>query len=556
MVKLFFFLSKKNINTSEENNNNQLIDTQSSAINFNQDKYRMDSKTNGTMRKENNKTVEEKKEIKNKLENSSVNTLGVVPYDKEFLKDFVNKVVKEKIDINNKEEVNKQAANVLNQLKKLNNGALASFNINKTKNINDSNEQKTKNNNLVNSSKTSLLKETSSNTKDNSLLRPLQNNTNSSKVSNSASKSKYFYSKPSASYLLSASLSKTAKASTSYSKSSNKSKLPLNRSNLRKSLRSSNSKIGQLKQDFIEETNNEEFQEKSKINENKPILHDSTKLNNELNSTNNNINKKEYNNPKEVLLNNNKKTNKETLDQKKENNNKINKENNNITKLDKSNNNDEINNQQIDIINNDNNDDSLSTSSTLTSELINSLIDGTKDEDSDKIHLTENIDLTKNIENGMVKDIPTKNNSFSPSENEILNEIDDNNDKKNKNINKDKYNKEFNDTNDVDYMDIDIKLNKNNENKSFNKEKSPPKKISSLKTSKRKSITSPSSIRNKNKLINKFENADMEINIDNNENNLREKEKDDIIIEEIKNDDKQYIDTEDESDKKIKYRYK
>jgi len=42
-----------------------------------------------------------------------------ISVDKEFLKDIVNKVVKDKIDANNTEELNKQAANVLNELMKM-----------------------------------------------------------------------------------------------------------------------------------------------------------------------------------------------------------------------------------------------------------------------------------------------------------------------------------------------------------------------------------------------------------------------------------------------------
>jgi len=61
-------------------------------------------------------------DIKNKAE-----PVHTVPIDKEFLKKFVNRFVKEKIDINNKEEVNKQAANVLNQLKKINSKNTSKF---------------------------------------------------------------------------------------------------------------------------------------------------------------------------------------------------------------------------------------------------------------------------------------------------------------------------------------------------------------------------------------------------------------------------------------------
>jgi len=51
----------------------------------------------------------------------SSNRKSIMSIDKEFLKDIVSKVVKDTIDITDKDEVDKQATNVLNELKKIGN---------------------------------------------------------------------------------------------------------------------------------------------------------------------------------------------------------------------------------------------------------------------------------------------------------------------------------------------------------------------------------------------------------------------------------------------------
>jgi hypothetical protein len=290
---------------------------------------------------------------------------------------------------------------------------------------------------------------------------------------NTTTKSKYFYSKPSQSYILSATLSKKAKASTSSSKIIHqKSKVPisyLQKNNLRKSLRSNDPKESHLRVPSNKETHNyEKSQEKSNENKNQSmdittnsigeLTH--TKEQEKINIINNsekdkNIIHQKKTTTKENEKNTEKKETSTISDIKEKRNEKADSDmKSHIIETNVKNGENENENQVYkhlnSLIDDRINNESLSSVNVSTSKIMNPLIEENNNDYSENKNSTENNDLT--IENKfekeqIIKDEPIEtSNTSSPSKNNldntdmIVDKKDSNNDNE-------------------DLMDIDLDLN-------------------------------------------------------------------------------------------------